>query len=73
MAKRYTVSDGKLVLTVELMKEGGFLVRSPTDPAVITSADSIPEAFVMARDAMKCLAAARAKRGRLPRLKRVSA
>ena len=64
MARKYNVSDGKLLLTLELMKEGGFLVRTPSDPAVITEADSIPEAFTMARDAMKCLQASRVKRDR---------
>jgi hypothetical protein len=64
MAKRYTVSDGKLLLSLEPMAEGGFLVRAPADPALITSADSIPQAFSMARDALKALAASRAKRAR---------
>jgi predicted RNase H-like HicB family nuclease len=64
MAKKYTVSDGKLVLTLEPMQEGGFLVRSPMDPAVITSAMTVPEAFTMARDAMKELQASRAQHDR---------
>ncbi len=33
MAKRYTVSDGKLVLTLEEAEEGGYVVTSPMDPA----------------------------------------
>ena len=61
MAKRYTVSDGKLVLVLEEAPEGGFVVTSPLDPALITEADSVREAFDMARDAMKTLAQGRAK------------
>jgi hypothetical protein len=64
MAKKYTVNDGRLMLTLEPMREGGYLVRSPIDPAMITSADTIPEAFAMARDALKALNASRAKRVR---------
>jgi hypothetical protein len=33
MAKRYTVTDGKLVLQLEEAEEGGFTVTSPVDPA----------------------------------------
>lgn len=62
MAKRYTISDGKLVLTLEPAREGGYVVRSPLDPSLITEAESIPEAFEMARDALKALADARRKR-----------
>jgi hypothetical protein len=36
MSKRYTVSDGKLVLTLEPAEEGGYLVTSPLDPELIT-------------------------------------
>ena len=68
MAKRYTVSDGKhtvsdgkLVLTVEEAEEGGFVVTSPLDPELITEAESISEAFVNARDALKALRQSRAK------------
>ena len=61
MSKRYTISDGKLVLVLEPAEEGGFVVTSPLDPSMITEADSIPEAFEMARDALKTLAQGRAK------------
>lgn len=53
--KTYTACDGKLVLTLEEAEEGGFIVRSPMDPALLTQADSLGEAFVMARDALKGL------------------
>jgi antitoxin HicB len=61
MARRYTVSDGKLVLTLEEAPEGGFVVTSPMDPELITEADEIGEAFENARDALKALKQSRAK------------
>jgi hypothetical protein len=64
MAKRYTVSDGKLVLYLFPAEEGGFNVTSPLDPALITQAETLEEAFVMAYDAQKCLRLARAKLAR---------
>jgi antitoxin HicB len=65
IARRYTVSDGKLVLTLEEAPEGGFVVTSPMDPALVTEADSLAEAFDMARDAMNTLAEGRAKQCRM--------
>jgi antitoxin HicB len=59
--KRYQVTDGKLSLTLEPAEEGGFIVTSPLDPELITEADSIPEAFDNARDALKALHQSRAK------------
>jgi predicted RNase H-like HicB family nuclease len=60
MAKRrYQISDGKLVLTLEPDEDGWFVVTSPTDPAMITQARSIDEAFAMARDAFAALADSR--------------
>ena len=59
--KRYTVSDGKLVLVLEPDEDGGFVVTSPLDPELVTQADSVPEAFEMARDAIKSLRQSRAK------------
>lgn len=53
-AKRYTVSDGTLVLNLEA--EGKwFVVTSPLDPELVTQARSIEEAFRMAYDAQKLL------------------
>ena len=68
MAKKttYTVSDGKMVLTLEVAEEGGFLVRCPFDPALITEADTLAEAFEMAYDAAEALKASRAKLNRRP-------
>jgi len=59
MGKTYTVSDGELVLTLEEAEEGGYIVRSPMDPELITEAETVPEAFEMARDALEGLHACR--------------
>jgi hypothetical protein len=59
--KRFTVSDGVMVLTLEPAEEGGYLVTSPFDPELITEAESIEEAFEMARDAANGLRKVRAK------------
>ena len=61
MAKKYTVSDGKLVLTVEEAEEGGFVVTSPLDPELVTEGESIAECFENAKDALKALRQSRAK------------
>ena len=59
--KAYTVSDGKLVLTLELAEEGGYVVTSPLDPELITEAETIEEAFSNARDAAASLKDSRRK------------
>lgn len=61
MGKRYTVSDGKLMLSLEEAEEGGFIVTSPLDPELITQAETIAEAFANARDAAKALKQSRAR------------
>ncbi len=66
MGKKYTVSDGKLVLNLEEAEEGGFVVSSPLDPGMWTQAESIKEAFENARDALKELNAARQQLIRKP-------
>jgi antitoxin HicB len=56
--KAYTVSDGELVLVLEALPEeegGGYGVTSPLEPQLITEADTIEEAFAMARDALQAL------------------
>jgi antitoxin HicB len=55
------VSDGKLVLTLTSAEEGGFIVTSPLDPELVTEAETIEEAFLMARDALRALRTSRAK------------
>jgi antitoxin HicB len=61
MKKQYTVSDGKLVLTLETAEEGGYIVTSPLEPQLITEAETVEEAFEQARDALKALRQSRAK------------
>jgi antitoxin HicB len=60
MATRYTVTDGKLTLMLKEAEEGGYIVTSPVDPELITEAESVAEAFLMARDALATLKASRA-------------
>jgi antitoxin HicB len=59
--KQFTVSDGRLVLVLEPAEEGGYVVTSPFDPGLVTEAETIEEAFEMARDAAEGLRKARAK------------
>jgi predicted RNase H-like HicB family nuclease len=59
VGKTYLVSDGDLVLTLEEAGEGGFTVTSPADPGLVTEAETVSEAFDMARDALEGLARAR--------------
>lgn len=60
MSKKFTISDGKLMLIMEPAEEGGYIVTSPLDPELITEAESMEEAFDMARDALRGLAHMRA-------------
>ncbi len=57
--KKYSVSDGKLVLTLEEGENGWYTVTSPMDPELVTEAKTISQAFEMARDALSELRAAR--------------
>lgn len=69
MAKKptkYTVTDGKLVLNLEVAEEGGFTVTAPFIPGLVTEADTLEEAFEMARDAAATLKEAREKLRRSP-------
>jgi antitoxin HicB len=59
--KQYTVSDGKIVLTLQEAEEGGYVVTSPLDPQLITEAETVKEAFENARDALAALVASRRK------------
>jgi antitoxin HicB len=61
VAKAYTVSDGKLVLTLTTAEEGGYIVTSPVEPELITEADTIDDAFRMAHDALRALRTSRSK------------
>ena len=55
VSKHYTVSDGELVLFLWPAEEGGYNVTSPLDPELITQAESVEEAFVMAREVLELL------------------
>ena len=59
-SNNFTVSNGELVLNLEVTKEGGYIVTSPFEPELITEAESLEEAFVMANDAIKALRDSRA-------------
>ena len=59
MPKQYTVSDGKLVLTVKESKDGGYVVSSPLDPELFTEGETLDEAVENAREAASLLAAHR--------------
>jgi predicted RNase H-like HicB family nuclease len=61
MGKQFTVTDGKLVLTLREAEEGGFNVTCPFDHGLITQGETISEAFDNARDALKTLKEGRAK------------
>lgn len=60
-SKRYTVSDGKMVLYLHEAEEGGYVVSSPLDPELITQAETVEEAFQNAYDASKALKESRKK------------
>jgi antitoxin HicB len=57
----YVVTNGRLVLHLEPAEEGGYVVTSPFDPALITEAETIEEAFEMAEDEVKTLAEGQAQ------------
>jgi antitoxin HicB len=57
----FTVSNGELVLHLEVAEEGGYVVTSPFEPDLITEAETLEDAFEMARDAIKALRASRVK------------
>jgi predicted RNase H-like HicB family nuclease len=59
--KFYVVSNGRQVLHLEPAAEGGYVVTSPFDSAIITEAETIEEAFENAEDAAQTLAAGRAR------------
>ena len=61
MPEHYTVSDGGLVLFLWPTEEGGYTVTSPLDPALITEADTLEAAFVMAHDAWELIQQYRAE------------
>ena len=67
MPTHYAVSDGELVLFLWPAEEGGYDVTSPLDPALITQAETVEDAFIMARDAWQLLKSTRTKTSQEPR------
>jgi predicted RNase H-like HicB family nuclease len=65
--RQFTVSDGEMVLKLEPAEEGGYVVTSPFDPELVTEAETLEEAFEMARDAAEGLQKVRAKRFARPK------
>jgi antitoxin HicB len=57
----YLVTDGDLTLQLWPAEEGGYNVTCPWDSALITQAETMEEAFEMARDARQALLEARKK------------
>jgi antitoxin HicB len=53
--EKYIVTDGEMVLHLEPDESGGYVVTCPFDPALVTEADTLEEAFEMARDAADVL------------------
>ncbi len=66
MPKHFTVSDGELVLFLWPAEEGGYNVTSPLDPALVTQAETVEEAFIMAHDAWELLKESRSEENRSP-------
>ena len=63
MPKHYAARDGELLLFLGPAEQGGYNVTSPLDPGLITQAETVEEAFVMAHDAMELLRALDKERG----------
>ena len=58
--KKYIVTDGEMVLELQIAEEGGYTVRSPFIKGLNTEAETLEEAFEMARDALSGLEEVRA-------------
>lgn len=57
--KKYTISDGTLVLQMEDAGGGWYTITSPLEPGLVTEARTIKDAFKMAYDARALLVEAR--------------
>lgn len=60
MSKKYIVTDGEMVLELLAAEEGGYTVTSPFMKGLVTEANTLEEAFEMARDAAEGLKEVRA-------------
>ncbi len=59
--ERYTVVIEDLVIIIERMQDGCYIVTCPFDRELVTQGRTLDEAVAMARDARQTLAEARAK------------
>ena len=50
-------------IVLEPMEEGGFLVRVPALPEVVTAGDTVDEALAMAKEAIELVLESRLERG----------
>ena len=50
-------------IVLEAADEGGFVVRVPCPPEIVTEGDTEAEALAMAKDAIELVLASRAERG----------
>ncbi len=58
---KYIVTDGEMVLELHVAEEGGYTVTSPFMKGLVTEANTLEEAFEMARDAATGLVEVRAR------------
>ncbi len=63
--ERYTVVIEDLVVAIERMDDGWYMVTCPFDRELVTQGRTLDEAVAMARDAKQTLAEARAKPSKL--------
>lgn len=66
MPKKYIVTDGEMVLELRVAEEGGYTVTSPFMKGLVTEANTLEEAFEMARDAADGLKEVRASLKQTP-------
>lgn len=59
--RSYLVTSGRMQLCLTEAREGGFVVTCPHDPALVTQAETIAEAFENAAVAARVLKLARVR------------
>ena len=63
MKRSIAVSSYTYSVILEPMEEGGFLVRVPALPEIVTYGDDEGEALAMAKDAIELVLVSRSERG----------
>jgi predicted RNase H-like HicB family nuclease len=53
--RSFVAMDGTLVLQLETAEEGGYVVTCPFEPALVTEAEKLEEAFENAADVVKLI------------------